>query len=164
MCILREFLLTLITSFYFLIPPCYCSVACYQLFPSITLLAVILTNRCHPSVILAPAYSLYIAFFVVHILSDSSGNCSAFLAISSWNYCLFAFTSTVVYLQVLSHLYISLPLLLVCLRTLVCWLSVHIRQRSVVPTSSAHTRTSVFLLLRGAIVNRTYGILKNLYI
>ena len=59
-------------------------------FPS-ALLAVLLTNCSHPSIILTPALSIFLSFFVVHMLSNSSENRSAFLAISSWTYAVFCY-------------------------------------------------------------------------
>ena len=47
-------------------------------FPA-TLLAVVLTNCCHPSIVLAPGLSLSTWFSDVPILSNNSDHCTAFL-------------------------------------------------------------------------------------
>ena len=94
-----------------------------------------------PSSCITPLYT--VSLFVVPILANSSGNPSAFLAISSWNSSRFSSSSLLVYLSSIC----TLPLPRLCLIALVRWLAVHTRPRSVVPTSAAHTSTSASLLL-----------------
>ena len=90
--------------FYFLVPPFHCSVKHHQRLPY-DFTCCSFTNCSHPFMIIAPGLFLSTSLFVVPVLSKSSENCSAVLAISSWKYCCFSF---IVSLSIL-HLYDFLP-------------------------------------------------------